>query len=114
MASFEKVWGYRPNGESCLFAVAPGEKLPDGWSPDVMVIADPSKRTGEAVSAAAGDSVREPVPASAQAAALYIEERTLAEHGPADALRYDENNQMVEPPIARRRGRPPKVRDEQN
>lgn len=55
------IFGYKSGGEACLFDLALGAALPDGWSDDVMIIADPAQRTGEAITAAAGPSVMTPV-----------------------------------------------------
>lgn len=55
------TWGYKHDGESCLFDLADGAELPEGWGDDVMIIADPALRTAEAITAAAGASVAVPV-----------------------------------------------------
>lgn len=90
-----KLWGYKPDGSSRLFIVGDGEKLPDGWSPDVAVIKDESKRTGESVSTAAGQSVFQPVPVSRETAKEAADAKT--ETAEAFPLQYDEDNLRVVP-----------------
>lgn len=55
------VWGYKPDGQARLFDLEDGASLSEGWSDDHCVITDPAKSTGEAITAAAGVSVRAPV-----------------------------------------------------
>jgi hypothetical protein len=114
VSSITYVWGYKPDGSACVFALRHDESLPKEWSTDVMVIEKPEHRTGERLSLMAGDSIRSPVfvtpETKAQAAMLELEEE---EAEMATALRYDENNLPVGgqnedfDEIPSRRGRPP-------
>ena len=56
-----RFFGYKENGEACLFDLAEGEPLPGAWSGDVTVIADPEKRTGDAITKASGSTIMLPV-----------------------------------------------------
>lgn len=47
-----RKWGYRADGSAHVFDLSDGGKLPPGWDEDLNVIADPAKRTGDALSAA--------------------------------------------------------------
>ncbi len=101
MTDIMKLWGYKPNGEARLFAIRPGEKLPAGWSEDIMAIKDPALRTGDAVSAAAGTSVTRPVPVSHETMQAVNDMVAMLDDAPEDTFRYDENNQLIPPPKKR-------------
>ena len=103
MSHFTKIWAYKPDGSVCVFEIASGEKLPEEWSSDLSVIADPSMRTGEALSLAARDSLRVPVRVSrAEPKGLFEEEPE--EEVAAGPLQYDQDLQQVLPPKSRGRG----------
>lgn len=91
------LWGYKPDGSARVFRLNPGDELPPGWSDNVYVIEDHTRRTGEALSEAAGDSVREPIPVS-HAAALAGDDDGESEL----PLQYDEDNARVVTPIKRK------------
>ena len=102
MSHFTKMWAYKPDGSACVFEIASGEQLPEGWSSDLSVIADPSMRTGEALSLAARDSLRVPVRVSkAEPKGLFEEGEEEVAAGP---LQYDQDLQQVLPAKARGRG----------
>ena len=48
------VWGYKKNGEACLFDLAEGAVLPPGWSLDYKIIELDHMRTAEAITESAG------------------------------------------------------------
>ena len=103
MTNYGKTWAYKPDGSACVFEIASGEQLPEGWSSDLSVIADPSMRTGEALSLAARDSLRVPVRVSrAEPKGLFEEEPE--EEVAAGPLQYDQDLQQVLPPKSRGRG----------
>jgi hypothetical protein len=104
-----RQWGYKPNGQACVFAVPAGGKLPAGWSADFNVIEDKALLDPLKLAAAAGDSLNKPVPVDAAAVAEVRREAVAAQEEADKALRYDENNQIVPP---KRRGRPPKATPE--
>lgn len=56
-----RIFGYKPNGDACLFDLGEGELLPPGWSGDYRVIEDASLRTAEAITEACGASIVHPV-----------------------------------------------------
>jgi hypothetical protein len=121
MALHGKVWAYKPDGSACIFElILGGDELPPGWSHDISVITDPEKRTGEAVSAAARESLVRPVKVS-KAKPLGLFEETpkfmdLPKFGdspepleqneePIEApLQYDQDLQQVLPTKPRGRG----------
>ena len=96
-----RMWGYKPDGSACVFAVPSGGALPPGWSSDVTVIADPALRTGEKVSAAAGKTILEPVAVTPEAKAALKQEVAKKEVAAGQTLRYDENNRPL--PAAKQR-----------
>ena len=102
MSHFTKMWAYKPDGSAGVFEIASGEKLPEEWSSDLSVIEDAEKRTGEAVSLAARESLINPVRVSkAEPKGLFEE----PEEAPADGpLQYDQDLQQVLPAKARGRG----------
>ena len=111
MTNAIKKWGYKPDGSACVFLCHPGDALPLGWHDNHSVIENEELRHGEALSKAAGDSIQFPVAiGDASEAELYPDD------GPGEPrLAYDENNRPVvaiEPPVVKRRGRPPKIRME--
>ena len=55
------LFGYKPTGDACLFDLSAGETLPPEWSRDAQIIKDDDLRTSEAITAAAGGSIRTPV-----------------------------------------------------
>jgi hypothetical protein len=91
------LWGYKPDGSARVFRLNPGDELPPGWTDNVYVIQAPELRTGDALSNAAGDSVREPIPVS-HAAALANDDDGELEL----PLQYDEDNQQVVTPVKRK------------
>ena len=101
MSAAQRLWGYKPDGSARLFLVIAGGVLPAGWSSDIGVIEDPEKRTGEAVSAAAGPSVYTPVVASEEAAQAVKDDAKQTADELANSLRYDEDNQLIPPPKKR-------------
>jgi hypothetical protein len=54
-------WGYKKDGEACLFELPDGQQLPSGWSENHMVIEAEANRTAEAITEHAGTSVTHPV-----------------------------------------------------
>ena len=89
MAETIPTWIYRADGEARIENIAPGEPAPEGWSFDIGVIEDETKRTADAVSGV--KPAPEPIePESPEAAVARLEAR-LAEHeaplaaGPAEA-----------------------------
>jgi hypothetical protein len=102
-----KMFGYKRNGSACLFELAPGDELPPEWSSDILTIEDPEKRTGEAITFAARESVKFPVRVGDVKRGPWLDE-------PEDAvdqepLRYDQDLNQVLP--MKRRGRPPGSRN---
>jgi hypothetical protein len=121
MAHHGKVWAYKPDGSACVFELIPGgEDIPPGWSHDITVITDPEKRTGEAVSAAARESLikpvrvpkagsSEPVPGKqdgwVEVPGLFDDkDEPVEEPATEEPLRYDQDLQQVLPPKPRGRG----------
>jgi hypothetical protein len=102
MTHYGRTWAYKPDGSACVFEMASGDELPEGWSHDISVIVDPEKRTGEAVSRAARESLIKPVRISkAELKGLFEEQ----DEEPIEApLQYDQDLQQVSPPKPRGRG----------
>lgn len=105
------VYGYKPNGESCLFNLEDGATLPPGWFDDHTVIKDTFLRTAEAITEACGASIVNPVKIGpgafrqgAPVAAVVSEAKAKAPRLPAAKRRPKKRLKLSPEERSRRRG----------
>lgn len=101
-------WGYKANGESCLFEIPDGQPLPAGWSDNHLVIELAEMRTAESITRHAGTSAQHPVKVEE---AAELDMRTTQAHGASFPGPFHRDPAPTEPP-RRGPGRPPLSKDD--